>query len=228
MPAKPATTATAHGATAAIAIAASRSGSAAATASRFRAAASSATTPTLHRRRRVLRRACRTRPRRRCGEERLLRGVVGRQYGEPATLRQAWGDQRRRPASTTTRAATSTAASRAAALRGRRVRQQHQLACLRPGVPCPAVGAPEAVRVEGAERSLAAAVRNAFAAVVPGAVVGPDARDLCSPHVMVTLPLKGTVARPKPRKLTLVTRTSLYSGATDADKLRLVCLPAAP
>jgi cysteine-rich repeat protein len=75
---------------------------------------------------------------------------------------------------------------------------------------------------------LAAAVRNAFAAVVPGAVVGPDARDLCSPHVMVTLPPKGTVARPKPRKLTLVTRTSLYSGATDADKLRLVCLPAAP
>ncbi len=88
------------------------------------------------------------------------------------------------------------------------------------------------LRTPSANRALgdpvAAAVRASFQSVVPGAVVGPDARDLCSPRTLVTLPLKGTAARPKPYRLSLVARATLYSGATDTDKLRLVCLPAVP
>ena len=85
------------------------------------------------------------------------------------------------------------------------------------------------LRTPSASRALhdpaSAAIRAALQSTVPGAVIGPDARDLCSPRALVTVPLKGSPAHRKKNKVTLVTKASLYSGATDRDKLKLVCLP---
>ena len=85
------------------------------------------------------------------------------------------------------------------------------------------------LRKPSASRALhdpaSAVIRAAFQSVVPGAVVGPDARDLCSPRAFVAVPLKGGPTQRKKNQMTLVARASLYSGATDTDKLRLVCLP---
>ena len=69
----------------------------------------------------------------------------------------------------------------------------------------------------------AAAVRSAFA-VVPGAIVGPSARDVCSGDVLVRVPLR---SGPKSGKRKLKSRGDLYGGARDSDGLMLVCRPAA-
>ena len=67
----------------------------------------------------------------------------------------------------------------------------------------------------------AAAVRAAFAGV-PGTILGPTTRDLCTPALLVPVPLK---ASGQAGKLKLKTRGQLYGKAHDQDALRLICLP---
>jgi hypothetical protein len=77
--------------------------------------------------------------------------------------------------------------------------------------------------VKRAEKDPAmAVVRNAFAPV-PGSIVGPDARDVCTDPLEVVVPLQKGV---KVRKLTIKARASDYENAKDSDRLKLVCLPA--
>ena len=68
-----------------------------------------------------------------------------------------------------------------------------------------------------------AAIRGAFAAAVPGTIVGPSATNLCSGDVAVTVPLK---SGRRENKLKLGDRAVLYDGAHDHDNLTLVCSPA--
>lgn len=70
-----------------------------------------------------------------------------------------------------------------------------------------------------------AAVRTALLGAVLPSVVGPTTRDVCSPIAEVVVPMRGTPERRRAGKLTLSTRAVLYSGANDADKLRLECRP---
>lgn len=74
----------------------------------------------------------------------------------------------------------------------------------------------------------AAAVRDAFAAVVPGAIVGPSTRDVCSPAAEVPVKLRGAPGAYKLGKLKLKTVADAYDGSQDKDQLKLTCLPAAP
>ena len=67
----------------------------------------------------------------------------------------------------------------------------------------------------------AAAVRAAFA-TVPGTIVGPTARDLCTPTILVPVPVK---ANGKPGKTKLKSQGRIYGKAQDQDILRLICLP---
>jgi cysteine-rich repeat protein len=83
--------------------------------------------------------------------------------------------------------------------------------------------APSASRA--AHDVVAAAQRTALSSAVLPNVVGPSARDLCSPTAAMVVPLRpgGRAA-----KVTLKTDASLYTGERDIDKLRLTCFPAAP
>lgn len=69
------------------------------------------------------------------------------------------------------------------------------------------------------------AIRSAFLTVVPGSVVGPSQTNLCSPFVDVPVALHGSPGHYSHGRVTLKTRTTLYDGRTDSDKLRLECLP---
>ncbi len=70
-----------------------------------------------------------------------------------------------------------------------------------------------------------AAVRAALAPV-PGALVGPDQRDVCSARLAVRVPLRGVPGALKSGKLALKTSATTYEGGRDNDKLKLVCVPA--
>jgi cysteine-rich repeat protein len=70
---------------------------------------------------------------------------------------------------------------------------------------------------------VAAAIRTAFLGTVPGAIVGPSTRDLCSPVVEAVVPLRQPGDRP--RKLVLKTRADTYGKAKDKDQLKLTCVP---
>jgi cysteine-rich repeat protein len=72
---------------------------------------------------------------------------------------------------------------------------------------------------------LAAAIRGTLLGTIPGAIVGPTTRDLCSQAVPIAVPLRGGPGAFRARKITLKTRADLYSGAKDKDFLKLVCLP---
>ena len=78
---------------------------------------------------------------------------------------------------------------------------------------------------QASTRPALAAVRNAFTGV-PAAVVGPDARDLCSGDALVTIPLRGSPGAYHSGKVKLGARAALYTEQTDSDTLTLVCLPA--
>jgi cysteine-rich repeat protein len=75
------------------------------------------------------------------------------------------------------------------------------------------------------ERPELAAVRAALAGV-PGAIVGPTTRDVCSGDLSVTVPLRGVPGDYKAAKLKLSTRATAYDATVDKDKLTLVCTPA--
>lgn len=85
------------------------------------------------------------------------------------------------------------------------------------------------LRKPSASRALhdptSAAIRDVFAATVPATVVGPDARDLCSPFSLVPVPLKGSPTKPRAGKLVLSSRATLYSNVKDSDKVILICRP---
>ncbi len=71
-----------------------------------------------------------------------------------------------------------------------------------------------------------AAVRAALAAV-PASIIGPVQSSLCSDWLAVPVMLRGANAD-APGKLLLEDRARDYDGRQDVDKLKLVCLPAAP
>ncbi len=85
------------------------------------------------------------------------------------------------------------------------------------------ITAPSATKA--ARDPAAAAVRDALTGVVLPSIVGPSAPDVCSPTADVTVPLRAVASGYAARKLTLKTRATLYDGAKDGDKLRLICLP---
>ncbi len=70
-----------------------------------------------------------------------------------------------------------------------------------------------------------AAVRAALAPV-PGAIVGPDQRNVCSDLLDVRVPLRGTPGAFKHGKLGLKSSATTYEGDRDNDKLKLICLPS--
>jgi cysteine-rich repeat protein len=69
-----------------------------------------------------------------------------------------------------------------------------------------------------------AAVRTAME-TVPGAIVGPSERNLCSEPLGVPVPLRGPDGH-SPGKLLLKDRASDYAHTRDVDKLKLICLPS--
>jgi cysteine-rich repeat protein len=71
-----------------------------------------------------------------------------------------------------------------------------------------------------------AAVRAALA-TVPGAIVGPDQRNVCSDWASIVVPLRGSEAQ-KAGKVLLKSTATDYEEKRDIDKLQLVCVPAAP
>ena len=77
---------------------------------------------------------------------------------------------------------------------------------------------------KAASRPELAAIRAAFASV-PGAIIGPTARDLCSDTLDVVVPLKPGAGGAKARSIVLKSYATLYSGGKDSDKLKLVCEP---
>ena len=79
-----------------------------------------------------------------------------------------------------------------------------------------------------AAKDVAAAATRSALLGLQGAIVGPDARDLCSQEIEVTVPLRGGPAGAVERKLVLGTSASLYDGRRDKDKLQLTCLPSVP
>ncbi len=74
----------------------------------------------------------------------------------------------------------------------------------------------------------AAAVRDALVPAVTASLVGPDARDFCTAVLPVPVPLRIRASTSSPGKVALKTIATTYDGSTDADKLRLVCLPPTP
>jgi cysteine-rich repeat protein len=85
---------------------------------------------------------------------------------------------------------------------------------------------PSATQAEG--DPVLAAIRTALLGAVLPNIVGPEARDLCSPPIDVVVPLRGSVTGFKSRTIKLKTLATLYSGARDTDALALRCDPAAP
>jgi cysteine-rich repeat protein len=80
---------------------------------------------------------------------------------------------------------------------------------------------------QAARRPEVAAVRNAFAPV-PGAIVGPDQRNVCSDWLAVPVLLRGSPGRFAAGKVGLKSTAVTYGGDRDTDKLKLVCLPTVP
>ena len=78
---------------------------------------------------------------------------------------------------------------------------------------------------QAAKRPELAAARAAFAPVA-AAIVGPDARDLCSDWLAVPLPLRVAAGSYRAAKLTLGSVARTYDQRKDADTLKLLCLPA--
>jgi hypothetical protein len=70
---------------------------------------------------------------------------------------------------------------------------------------------------------IAAAIRTALLGAVPGAIVGPTERDLCSPVVDVVVPLRQPGNRS--RKIPIKARADTYGKAKDKDQLKLTCVP---
>ena len=81
---------------------------------------------------------------------------------------------------------------------------------------------------QAAKAPALAAVRAAFAAGIPGQIVGPDTRDVCSDPVDLRVPLRGVAGAFRPGKLVLQTRAETYGGPPDRDKLLLTCVPRSP
>ncbi len=79
---------------------------------------------------------------------------------------------------------------------------------------------------DAAKRPEAAAIRQAFAAVVPGSVIGTSDRDVCSPPAAVPVALRGTPGSYIDGRVTISARSTLYDARSDTDKLRLECRPA--
>ena len=71
-----------------------------------------------------------------------------------------------------------------------------------------------------------AALRATLLGTVPAAVVGPATRDVCTDPVSLVVPLRARANGYGPGKRTIKTRATLYDGAQDSDRLRLVCLPS--
>jgi cysteine-rich repeat protein len=69
-----------------------------------------------------------------------------------------------------------------------------------------------------------AAVRTALASV-PGAIVGPSARNVCSAWLEVPVPLRRKGGIPAAAKLTLKSVADTYDGVRDSDKVKLICVP---
>jgi hypothetical protein len=69
-----------------------------------------------------------------------------------------------------------------------------------------------------------AAVRAAFAPV-PGVIVGPDQRNVCTDWLAVPVPLRQTSAGFAKSKLNLKSVADTYEGVRDTDKLQLICVP---
>jgi hypothetical protein len=67
---------------------------------------------------------------------------------------------------------------------------------------------------------------RAALAPVPGAIVGPDQRNVCSDLLDVRVPLRGTPGAFKHDKLGLKASATTYEGDRDNDKLKLICLPS--
>jgi cysteine-rich repeat protein len=80
--------------------------------------------------------------------------------------------------------------------------------------------APSAARAAGDQ--VAAAQRDALLATVPGSILGPTDRDLCSPFAAVVVPLR---PNGKKGKLSLKTDATAYTSTHDVDKLSFTCLP---
>ena len=106
-----------------------------------------------------------------------------------------------------------------------RLRQQHRSRALRARHPPRELEHPAPSATKAARDPAAAAVRDALTGVVLPSIVGPSAPDVCSPTADVTVPLRAVASGYATRKLTLKTRATLYDGAKDGDKLRLICLP---
>ena len=77
---------------------------------------------------------------------------------------------------------------------------------------------------KAAKKPSMAAVRAAFA-TVPGSIVGPDRRNVCTDWLEVPLPLRQKAAGPSPAKLSLKAIAETYEDVRDSDKLTLTCLP---
>ncbi len=73
-----------------------------------------------------------------------------------------------------------------------------------------------------------AGVRAALLGTVPGAIVGPDTTDLCSPWAAIEVPLRGAPGVYRFGQVKLKTSAAGYHTQRDIDALKLVCLPAAP
>ncbi len=78
-----------------------------------------------------------------------------------------------------------------------------------------------------AKKPALAAARAAFAPVV-GTIVGPDERNVCTGWLAVPVPLRPRATGYAVGKLTLKAAATTYDDDRDTDKLKLVCLPAAP
>jgi hypothetical protein len=61
---------------------------------------------------------------------------------------------------------------------------------------------------------------------VPGAIIGPTTRDICSSELALVVALRGGSGGYKPAKLKIQTRATSYEGLIDKDKLTLECVPA--
>jgi len=84
--------------------------------------------------------------------------------------------------------------------------------------------APSASRA--AKDPVVAAARDALLAGVPSSIVGPNARDACSPEMVIPVGLHGGPGAYRTGKLTVKTLATQYDGTRDSDTLKLVCEPA--
>ncbi len=81
---------------------------------------------------------------------------------------------------------------------------------------------------QAAKLPVVAAARAALAGTIPSTIVGPSARDVCSPAAAVPVGLRGSAGAYRVGKLVLKTIATQYDGTRDTDMLKLICLPATP